>query len=312
MVATALFSRIAYPKLYSAAAGNPSMNAAISGGTIPKFIFPALSLDAITGVAATSAPSSVDLAGSGGAVADNATVRSDSSGASVAAEGPAGDSAFSRVGSADPPSLAVEASLVADLTTGTRFMEENATERWSLASVTKLMTATVVLDKLSPAQKITITQDAFNVDPAEKNLRVGDTYTTTDLLQFLLLPSSNVAAEALADAYGRDNFMAEMNARAAAWGMTNTYYRDPSGLDAANQSTASDLMLLAQKIYSDYPKILAITRMPQVTVTEISSGQRVVVFSWRQDGLYRSSGRKPPFDLLGRRTSYCRDRAWHG
>ena len=277
MVAVALFSRVAYPKLYSVAAGSSGVNATVSANTVPQFILPALSLDVVAGGAATSALSSAGSAGSDGAVADSAAAPSDSNTASVTPEGPVADSVFSRVGSAETPSLAVEASLVADLTTGTRFMEENATERWPLASVTKLMTATVVLDKLSPAQKITITQDAFNVDPTEKNLRVGDTYTTTDLLQFLLLPSSNVAAEAFADAYGRDNFMKEMNARAAAWGMTNTFYNDPSGLAIGSQSTASDLVLLAQKIYTDYPKILAITRTPQVTVTEISSGQQVVV-----------------------------------
>ena len=295
MVAIALFSRIAYPKLYSVAVGSSGVDATISAGTIPRFILPALSLNTVTGEAATSAPSSANLTGSG-AVTDSATAYPSSNGASVMPEGSVAGSAFSRIGSTEPPSLAIEASLVADLATGVRFTEDNATERWPLASVTKLMTATVVLDKLSPAQKITITQDAFNVDPTEKSLRVGDTYTTTDLLQFLLLPSSNVAAEAFADAYGRDNFMKEMNARATAWGMMNTHYEDPSGLAIGSQSTASDLVLLAQKIYADYPKILAITRTPQVTVTEISSGQRIVV-----KNINEFSGES---DFLGGKTGY--------
>jgi D-alanyl-D-alanine carboxypeptidase len=203
---------------------------------------------------------------------------------------------FSRTGGAAPPSLAVKAALVADLTTGTRFMSENSAERWPLASITKLMTAAIALDKLSSAQKITITEDAFDVDPSEKTLRVGDTYTVTDLLRFLLLPSSNVAAEALARSYGRAEFIAEMNARAAAWGMTNSHYADPSGLAIGSQSTAADLVSLTQKIYSDYPEILAVTRTPQATVTEIGSGISVTL-----KNINEFSGET---DFIGGKTGY--------
>ena len=70
-----------------------------------------------------------------------------------------------------------------------------------------------------------------------------------------------------------------MNARAAAWGMANTHYDDPSGLSSGNQSTADDLLLLAQKIYSDYPKVLAITRTTQATATELGSGTKTLVKS---------------------------------
>ena len=128
---------------------------------------------------------------------------------------------------------------------------------------------------MSSTQKITITQDDLAVDPSEKTLHVGDTYTVDDLLHILLLPSSNVAAEALASAYvyGRPAFIAEMNRRAAAWGMSSsTHYDDPSGLSVGSESTAADLAVLAQKIYTDYPQILTITRTPQVTL-----GNQVVV-----------------------------------
>lgn len=277
MVAIALISRIVYPKLYSVAVGSSGADATVSAGTVPRFILPALSLATVTGVSATSAPESANSISSGGAVADGAMTPSGEGAVAIAPQGPVADSVFSRVGSGEPPSLAVEASLVADLSSGTRFMDQNATERWPLASVTKLMTATVVLDKLSSAQKITITQDAFDVDPSEKTLRVGDTYYVSDLLKFLLLPSSNVAAEALADAYGRAQFVSEMNARAKAWGMVDTHYDDPSGLAVGSESTAEDLVLLAQKIYTDYPGILATTRTPQATATEIDSERQVSI-----------------------------------
>jgi D-alanyl-D-alanine carboxypeptidase len=175
--------------------------------------------------------------------------------------------------------LQYEAALIANLNDGTIYFGNNDSKRWPLASVTKLMTATVVMDNLNLNQEITITPQEFAADPDEKTLRAGDTYTVSDLLQFLLLPSSNVAAEALADTYGRTNFLNAMNARALAWGMTSTHYDDPSGLSSANQSTADDLLLLAQKIYSGYPGILTITRTTQVYATELGSGKKVLVKS---------------------------------
>ena len=53
---------------------------------------------------------------------------------------------------------------------------------------------------------------------------------------------------------GQAQFMNEMNARAQAWGMTDTYFADPSGISAANESTAHDLLTLAQHVYNDYPR----------------------------------------------------------
>jgi D-alanyl-D-alanine carboxypeptidase len=209
LVLVALASRAAYPRLYPVATGNAASGATPSAGAVPQFVLPALSLATVSHDAASATTSvNTDPGASADGPLDAAVVTQDTNAISVISQGSAANSVFSRVGAAEPPSLPVESALVADLTTGTHFMGENATERWPLASVTKLMTASIVLDKLSSAQKITITTDAFNADPTEKTLRVGDTYTVTDLLKFLLLPSSNVAAEALADAYGRAQFIA--------------------------------------------------------------------------------------------------------
>ena len=87
-----------------------------------------------------------------------------------------------------------------------------------------------------------------------------------------------------------------MNVRAKAWGMANTHYADPSGLAVGSQSTATDLVLLAQKIYADYPDILAITRTPQATVTEVSSGNKVPI-----KNINEFSGEA---DFIGGKTGY--------
>jgi D-alanyl-D-alanine carboxypeptidase len=70
-----------------------------------------------------------------------------------------------------------------------------------------------------------------------------------------------------------------MNARAAAWGMTNTYFGDPSGLSATNESTANDFLKLAQEVYNHYPQIFTTTRTPQTYITEQNSGKKILVKS---------------------------------
>jgi D-alanyl-D-alanine carboxypeptidase len=169
--------------------------------------------------------------------------------------------------------------MIADLSTGNAVVGSNAESRWPTASITKLMTATLVLDQLSPTTTITVTPQMFSADPDEYTLKIGGTYTVEDLLHVMLMPSSNVAAQAFADTIGQAQFMNEMNARATQWGMTSTYFADPSGISAANESSANDLLILAQHIYTDYPQILALTDTPVTTITELNSGEKITVRS---------------------------------
>jgi serine-type D-Ala-D-Ala endopeptidase (penicillin-binding protein 7) len=188
--------------------------------------------------------------------------------------------AFTKTGNTPAPATTADSYLVADLGTGAVLASKNPDDRWPTASLTKLMTATVVEDKLASSTWITITDQMFAVDPAdETTLALDGTYSVAGLLRAMLLPSSNVAAQAFADFYGYASFLTEMNARAAAWGMTNTYFDDPSGLSAGDQSTADDFLKLTQMIYARYPEIFAITRTPEVFITEQNSGRQVPVRS---------------------------------
>jgi D-alanyl-D-alanine carboxypeptidase len=233
----------------------------------------------------TSANNAGDVAGKG-----SSTVAPPLLSADIAAQAPGGSPtsgiativiASTTAGNAAtiPPNVGSEAALITDLTTGAHYLDINASERWPMASISKLMTAVVATNVLSQNAEITITPQMVAVDPTQKILQVGDTYSVPDLLKVMLLPSDNVAAEAFAEFYGRDRFLAAMNAQAQAWGMANTFYDDPSGLSAANESTAEDLLKLAQHIYTDYPQILAITRTSQVTVQNIATGKPVIVKS---------------------------------
>jgi len=191
--------------------------------------------------------------------------------------GPTASSVFRHTGNARPPALSDKALSVADLANGTIFAGINTDKRWPTASITKLMTASIVLDNIDPSARITITPEMMAADPQEVTLAVGGSYTVIDLLHVLLMPSSNVAAEAMADYYGKVRFMDAMNARALAWGMNNTYFDDPSGISAANQSTAADMLTLAQHVAKEYPQIFSITRTAQTTITELNSGRKVPV-----------------------------------
>jgi D-alanyl-D-alanine carboxypeptidase (penicillin-binding protein 5/6) len=179
-------------------------------------------------------------------------------------------------GSTPLPTFTNESYMVADLSTGAVLAGSNVAARWPTASITKLMTATLVFDQLATSTQITITPQMFAADPNEHTLVIGGTYTVEDLLHLMLMPSSNVAAQAMADYIGQVQFMNEMNARAEQWGMTNTYF---AGISAANESTAHDLLILAQHVYNNYSGILALTDTPATTITELNSGKKITVRS---------------------------------
>ena len=273
LVGVVLFSRSLYSggaSLFSSSgladAGASDGGAASSSQIkVPIFVMPTTAVSATGGV-----PGSVGApTGSG-------------NGGGTAQPTPPGElpSVFTKTGNAAAPGVSASAYLVADLTTGAVFASKNPESRWPTASLTKLMTATIVEDEFTSSTRITITEPMFAVDPTdETTLAVNGTYTVADLLPVMLLPSSNVAAQAFADFYGAANFVGEMNARAAQWGMKDSYFVDPSGLSAGDESTADDFLTLAQVIYNKYPEIFAITRTPQVYITEQNSGKQILVKS---------------------------------
>lgn len=115
-----------------------------------------------------------------------------------------------------------------------------------IASITKLMTAMVVLDAHLPMdQEITVDEDHLNkIKRAKSRLRIGTTLTRGEMLRLALMASENRAALALARSYpgGTAALVAAMNAKARALGMADTRFFEPTGLDSDNVSTALDLV----------------------------------------------------------------------
>lgn len=143
-----------------------------------------------------------------------------------------------------PPAPEARAVLLFDQKTSTIKEAINIHERMPIASISKLMTAYVVLEsKADLDEKVTIVAHTVQ---GSRILKPGMVVTRGELLHTALIASDNLAAKMLADMhpFGYVEFMSEMNRTAKRLGMANTGFSDPSGLSVFNTSTAWDLHLL--------------------------------------------------------------------
>ncbi len=175
------------------------------------------------------------------------------------------------------PDLSAQSVLVYDQASGQPLLAKNATLQSPIASITKLMTAMLVMDAgLSMDEKITITSaDRDTLKGTGSRLAIGSSYTRGQLLHLALIASDNRAAHALGRTYpgGLDRFVDTMNRMARALGMHDTVYVEPTGLSSNNRSTALDLARLADYAYQNYPEIRQISSAGHYTL----GTQRVVV-----------------------------------
>lgn len=174
--------------------------------------------------------------------------------------------------------------------------EKNSQNRWPIASISKLMTAVVALENINQSSVITITPEISNETNGNSTLSTGSSYSANDLLKALLTISSNDAAFALADSFGRDAFVQKMNQKAKELSMSQTTYYEPSGLSYLNQSTAHDLFLLVSYIRQQYPIIFDITRQKTNTIRDKNTGKRTTLTN-----INEFAGRK---DFFGGKTGF--------
>lgn len=160
-------------------------------------------------------------------------------------------------------------AIVVNQNTGEIIYEKNADARASIASLTKLMTAMVVLDSgLDLNKEIKLTKaDIDRVKRTTSRLPIGTKLTKYELLKVALISSDNRAAFALSRSYpsGRKGFINAMNVKAIQLGMQNSQFRDPTGLDKRNISTAKDLLKLVRAAYQ-YPVIRDLTTTPSESI----------------------------------------------
>ncbi|MDR6374202.1 D-alanyl-D-alanine endopeptidase [Paraburkholderia caledonica] len=180
-----------------------------------------------------------------------------------------------------PDALMLRSSVayVVDQNTGEPLFDKNSRAVVPIASITKLMTAMVVLDSKEPmTDQLEVTDEDRDY---EKNtgsrLSVGSVLSREDMLHIALMASENRAAAALSRYFpgGRPAFLAAMNAKARQLGMTDTHFENPTGLTSQNVSSARDLVKMVNAAYQ-YPLI---RRFSTDHSYEVYTGKRTLAYN---------------------------------
>lgn len=173
-------------------------------------------------------------------------------------------------------SLGSKHAILIDEDSGRVLFQKNATDIVPIASLTKLMTAMVVLDAhLDMEEPITITEDDVDtIKFSSSRVPVGATFSRRTLLELALMSSDNRAAHALARTYpgGMEGWRVAARNKAMALQLRRTNIGEPTGLSPNNTSTAADLAKLAMAA-SNYPEIEQITTVSEDLI-EVGGRQR--------------------------------------
>jgi D-alanyl-D-alanine endopeptidase (penicillin-binding protein 7) len=161
--------------------------------------------------------------------------------------------------------LASSSVIVVDTSTGQTLFAKNVDQQRPIASITKLMTAMVVLDAApSMEEMITVTnEDIDHLKNTTSRLPIGTKLSRQEMLRLALMSSENRAASALSRHYpgGQTAFINAMNDKAAQLGMPNTRFYDPTGLTPRNVSTAGELVKMLEAA-NNYDLIREFTTTP--------------------------------------------------
>jgi D-alanyl-D-alanine endopeptidase (penicillin-binding protein 7) len=179
----------------------------------------------------------------------------------------------------DPLDLNSAVALVADQTSGEVLFAKNPDAVLPIASITKVMTAMVVLDARLPLDETLEigTEDIDTEKGSRSRLRPGIRLSRAEMLHLALMASENRAAHALGRHYpgGLEAFVAAMNAKARQIGMMSSRFNDPTGLSGRNVSTARDLARMLHAAY-DYPLVREYSTSTELQVP--GGGERPLVF----------------------------------
>ncbi len=169
-----------------------------------------------------------------------------------------------------PPIIKAKSAIIYDINSSRYLFSKNVNEKLPIASLTKILTAIAVVDKLNFKDIITITKEAVKVDGEKQDLYLGERLTVEDLVKIMLIKSSNDAAYALAIHAKNSNldFIGTMNTTAVQLGMFNSHFKDPAGLNDEAYSSVEDMIKLVRHLL-DYPALLAIMSQKEVDVKSV-------------------------------------------
>lgn len=198
----------------------------------------------------------------------------------------------------DPGLQSTKAGVVVDAQTGQVIADQNGTERLPIASTTKLITMYMVKEaiksgEISLSQKLKVTEDiaAFSQDLSVANtpMTAEKTYTVLQLIDAMMVPSSNGAALLLANLLGgsQAKFEKMMEAKLESWGIAGVKIYSPSGLtngdmkkfkdasaedDVENEMSARELAVVARRLVVDFPDVLKTAQQKTVEFPAVSGG----------------------------------------
>jgi D-alanyl-D-alanine endopeptidase (penicillin-binding protein 7) len=202
-------------------------------------------------------------------------------------------------GTPDPLDLRSSVALVVDQDTQQVLFSKNPDAVLPIASITKLMTAMVVLEAgQSLEERLSISQDDVDTEKGSgSRLRVGTSLSRGEMLHLALMASENRAANALGRYFpgGMPAFVEAMNRKARTLGMRNTRYVEPTGLSSSNQSSAHDLSLLVMAAM-DHQLIRELSTSAD---TSVNVGSRSMQFR-NTNGLIRN----PSWEIGLQKTGY--------
>ena len=205
---------------------------------------------------------------------------------------------------ASPPiALTAPSCILVEAETGTVIFEKNADDQRPVASVTKLMTILLLMERidqgaLALTDKVTVSKNAASATGSTALLDAGAVYPVDDLLRGTIIASGNDSAVALAEhvAGSEEAFVALMNRKAAEMGLTGTHYVNCTGLPAQGQhTTARDVATIAcavcrYPLYFTYSsQWLSKITHPSGRVTDLTNTNRLVRFYTDCDGLKTGS-----------------------
>ncbi len=161
-------------------------------------------------------------------------------------------------------SLACQAAILVEQTTGQVLYEYNADQQMPIASITKVMTLLLTFEaihngRIAKTDLVPVSEHAYQMGGSQIWLEPGEQMTLDEMLRAICISSANDAAVAVAEFVGGSEpvFVQQMNDRAAALGMTNTQFHNACGLDAEGHlSTARDVAVMSCEILNTCPEVL--------------------------------------------------------
>jgi len=148
------------------------------------------------------------------------------------------------------PEISAKSAVVINLRNASLVYEKNSDEVWPIASISKMMSALVLLQDLNlDLEKYYTIKDSDKRNGGRQYLFTGDEVKVSDLLALSLIPSENTSVIAMISSLGlsEEEFVKKMNGKAKELGLSNTVFFDPTGLDARNVSTAKEVAVFLQR-----------------------------------------------------------------